>query len=259
MKINILGEQIELSIEEGTKPLVLFIHGLNSNKNFMQALVNKDRKYRYASLDMPCNGSSTCNENPSIERYQTVAMEVVNYLAEDLIVVGHSLGGASAAYIGTNDSVKKVVMLSPLNPFISDHAPKSLKRWLSPETNEVAEDSLKNLVSKTSNQIYFASVVKQAVRFAKFAAKNKEILNHLIKNQILNREYLIENLLPLYKLVSGKTIYINGTEDKFVSYKSTKETAELLSSDFYTIDECGHAPIYEKPDAINKIINRLII
>ena len=258
MKINILGESIEYSIEDNDKPIVLFIHGLNSNKNFMYGLLSQKRDYRIASFDMPCNGSSTCIEKPSVERYQAIAMEIVKYINEDLIVLGHSLGGASAAYTGTNTLVKKVIMLSPLNPFITEYSPTSLGEWLSPKTTEIAEDSLTNLVSKTSKREYFASVAKQAIQFSSFAYKNRDTLRYLIKEQILNEKYLIENLLPLYKLVSPKTIYINGTEDKFVPYKATKETADLTSSIIHTIEHCGHAPIYEKPSEVNEIINGLL-
>ena len=258
MKINILNEEIEFSIEDGDRPLVFFIHGLNSNKNFLHGLLNKERDYRVASFDMPCNGSSTCNEKPSVERYQQITMEIVKYIGEEMIVLGHSLGGSAAAYVGTNPIVKKVIMLAPFNPFILEYSPKSLKEWLSPPSTSIAEDSLGNLVSKTSHKEYFESIAKQAIRFVKFASRNKEIMNHLIKGQILNKQYLIENLLPLYKLVGNKSFYINGTEDKFVPYKSTRETSELTQSKLYMIENCGHAPIYEKPEEINEIINGLL-
>ena len=172
--------------------------------------------------------------------------------------MGHSLGAASAAFAGTNSLIKKIILLSPLNPCITDYSPSTLKEWLSPRTIEVAEESLENLVSKTSNKDYFASIVKQAARFVSFAAKNKGTLNHLIKNQIINKEYLLQNLLPLYELVGDKVVYINGTEDKFVPYQSTEKTSNLTKSILYTINKCGHAPIYEKSNEMNKIINELV-
>ncbi|MCR8613289.1 MAG: alpha/beta hydrolase [Mycoplasma sp.] len=262
MKIDILGETIEYYIENNNKQKILFLHGLNSSQKFLYSLKNKKRTYDIVSFDFPGNGLSTANNLISIENYQKITEKFIEELKlNDLIVLGHSLGAASAVYVGKMRQVKKVVLVSPFTPYWYKHRHNSLVTWIRPRNIDELKSSFLNLIYKPENKkVYYNNVNSTASRFIKKIIKMRDKNNYLFFKEILNKDYLYnEKTMSYYKSSKRKQIVIQGKDDLFVSWKSIEEYKKKFHVKVIYLEKCGHSPIFEKSDEVNQVLNSIII
>lgn len=91
----------------------LLVHGLDSNKEFMQllAMAMTDAGFETWSIDLPGHGDSPARfDSPtSLEAIRASLDE----LGENTIIVGHSLGAGLAAELAMSRPVPTMVLLSP--------------------------------------------------------------------------------------------------------------------------------------------------
>lgn len=103
------------TIPEGESPVgvALIVHGLDSNKEFMQllAMAMTDAGFETWSIDLPGHGDSP-------ERFDSPAslraiQESLDALPENTIIVGHSLGAGLVAQLAMSHPLPAIVLLSP--------------------------------------------------------------------------------------------------------------------------------------------------
>ncbi|WP_240463460.1 alpha/beta fold hydrolase [Mycoplasma procyoni] len=264
--IKILNEDIFYIEENNNKPKVLFLHGFASSSNFAQQVYNlKNRDYDVVAFDFPGCGKSTNNDEISIEHYQKIAEEFVKSLGYSFVlVVGHSLGGASALNLVINKIVPYALLGSPINYNILSSKIKEtitqantrLQRWLLPKNLKDALESSDNLVYQNKNS-YKDNLNKIAAVFlASSQAKEKNFLK-MVTTQIVNPKYLKSNIKELY-FRSDNYEFITGINDEFVPSLSIIKICQERSKNLTLLSDCGHALFFEKPEEINNRINFLI-
>ncbi len=255
--IDVLNEKIYYIREDNGKQPVVFIHGYASSVSFLQSLIPLQRNYDIIALDLPGNGNSRTNSKLSIELYNDITKEFIKKLnLKDVILVGHSLGGATAAALSSWDNVKKGVLIAPFNPFLSKLVKReTTRKLLQPENLKEASESVKLLVQNKNRIFYFKNIAKTSIAFLALAQRTKISHKDLLFNQIINHDYLLGPLYNYYKNSSKKLVGISGKNDFFIP----KETLHMLSKEFGIpfkyLNNCGHATIYEKPDGVNDFIN----
>ncbi|NQZ66405.1 MAG: alpha/beta hydrolase [Mycoplasmatales bacterium] len=259
--IEILGDEIYYIRENTGKQPVLFIHGFSSSSLFMQAIISEKRDYDIIAIDLPGNGKSKSEKKLTIELYNEIVKEFITKLdLNNLIILGHSLGGATVAALSNLDVVKKGILVAPFNPFLTQLAmrEKTLK-LLDPKNIDEASESVKALVQNRSKTLYFKNIAKTSIAFFGLVRKTRNSLKYILYNQIINPEYLLGTLYEYYSRAPHKIIGISGNDDFFVP----KETLQILSNEFnipFTyLDNCGHATIYEKPKEVNDFINKNLL
>ena len=92
---------------------VILIHGLNSNKEFMQSfgMALAESGFEVYALDLPGHGDSS---DPFTFELSSLAVErVIDHVGGEPLVVGHSLGGALLIDLAPTRSLGTMVLLSP--------------------------------------------------------------------------------------------------------------------------------------------------
>jgi pimeloyl-ACP methyl ester carboxylesterase len=106
---------------------LLFIHGLGSSSSFFQPLVPLLTSQGYRCLTFDTYGSGLSLYTGLGNSTASIAADVLALLdsqgiAENVVVVGHSMGGIVASILAAEDSVsnrqrfKAVVLMGPVNP-----------------------------------------------------------------------------------------------------------------------------------------------
>ncbi|WP_117275107.1 alpha/beta fold hydrolase [Mycoplasmopsis edwardii] len=265
-KIQILNETINVIYEDNQKAKVLFLHGFGSSTSFAQQVYNlANRDYDVVSFDFPGCGLSSANNEISIEYYQQIASAFVKQSGFDIkLVIGHSLGGASALYLLNNNLVSKALLAAPINHNILydvvdetlSQTTKRLIRWLMPSTYDEAFESSDNLIYLNKNN-YKENLSKIAQMFLNVSQKKLSIFKNMAKNQITNDFYLQNSIKPLYEANNDYQI-ISGINDRFVPLNSVKKIAIQLNKELTELENCGHALFFEQPELINDKINQII-
>jgi pimeloyl-ACP methyl ester carboxylesterase len=104
------------------KTTVLLIHGLGSSSCFYKTITpSLISTVRCISIDTPGSGLSELGTaDQTISSISKEAMAVLDSLQvqEQVVIVGHSMGGIVASYIAAEypDRVKGVVLIGPVNP-----------------------------------------------------------------------------------------------------------------------------------------------
>jgi pimeloyl-ACP methyl ester carboxylesterase len=92
---------------------VLVVHGLNSNKEFMQILCAAltDSGFEVFSIDLPGHGNSPAKFEASLAQH--AVLNTLEHLGDSTIVLGHSLGAGLLLDLAVDRHFKTMVLLSP--------------------------------------------------------------------------------------------------------------------------------------------------
>lgn len=112
--------------DTSSSPLtLLFIHGLGSSSSFYFPIIPhlSSLGHRCITLDTHGSGASTYNPEAgnSIATIASDALALLDALNihQDVVVVGHSMGGIVASNLAASDTqgrIKAVVLVGPVNP-----------------------------------------------------------------------------------------------------------------------------------------------
>ncbi|NQZ29169.1 MAG: alpha/beta fold hydrolase [Mycoplasmatales bacterium] len=243
--------------ENNKKKKIVFLHGFNSNGNFISPLLRLERNYDILSFDFPgCGKEPVGKELITIESYSQFAINKLNLLNEPVILVGHSLGGAVAMNIANHPLVSKVILLAPLNPFAYN---QGIESWLLPENTQDALNSMESLVGNHQKDLYFQNIINTAGTFFKNTLPKMDIFQKVVFEQITNEKYLKETLMDKYLSNQKETILIQGDIDKFVTKESSDQTCKTFKFRKIILKNTGHSIVYEREEEINTIFNSIDI
>lgn len=106
---------------------ILYIHGYASNKNSNKSLQDfcNDNNYKLWTIDLPGHGEEPFGNNRlTIKSFSEFVINFINVnKIDNIIIVGHSMGGAIAANVATrlNNKIAKLILISPLNLAIKNN------------------------------------------------------------------------------------------------------------------------------------------
>ncbi|WP_033161246.1 alpha/beta fold hydrolase [[Mycoplasma] collis] len=265
--IEILNENIYYILEDTGKDKVLFLHGFGSSVTFANQVYSlENRDYDVIAFDFPGCGQSSENQEITIERYQEIALEFVKKINFKIkLVVGHSLGGASALYLLNHNVVDYALLAAPINYNLLTlshlkegilNISNRIKRWLLPNNIDDAYESQDNLVYTNVNK-YKDNLKRISTIFLNFMTNKKNIYSKMVKEQITNNKYLKKEIFDLYDQNQNYE-FIIGMNDMFVPNLTVYEIADKRNKNLTILENCGHALFFEKPKEVNNKINFLI-
>lgn len=236
-------------IEEGEGEILLLLHGLfGALSNFTDLITGFSRDFKVVIPMLPIYELPFLKVN--LGNLTHYIEDFVNHKQYKKIhVLGNSLGG-HIALIYTLQNMSKVQTLTLTGSSglyenaMSDTFPKRGNyEFIKQKTEYTFYDpnmATKELVDEVYNTVTNREKALRVVSVAKSAIRNN------LGNQ-------------LHKIVVP-TLLIWGNQDRVTPPEVAHEFHNLLpNSELYFIDECGHAPMMEKPDKFNHILAQFLI
>lgn len=249
--------KIWFDVEGGSKPLVLFVHGYNASSTSFTSIKKLERNYRVVVMDMPGFGKSKTDAEITFQLLVDSVNHVIEEIGEELILVGHSLGGGVIAAV-ENTHVKHKILISPFNPLLANKTDiNELKKILVPSDIEEAKYSLSKVVWNKGNDLYWNNIDFNAKHFLAKVENEKDKMSHILNDVILSLDFQINTLSPFFDKLDGQTL-IQGIHDEVNKTSIIDELAQKYNFEYFKLNESGHAPAFEEPEEVNKIIESKI-
>ncbi|QBF34360.1 alpha/beta fold hydrolase [Mycoplasmopsis phocirhinis] len=252
MKFNYIdfdNEHIPIYTDDRKSDTTLFfLHGINSSSDFCTKLIDLPHKYNTVAINFPGSKyiqSENIENKIKLNKWYEYANEVIQQIkTKHIYILAHSMSGFIGAKLANHPRVKKVILLSAINPLmIKSQSYSMLKNLLN---NNVKSGDL------------WTKILSMGLKFSSFG---RNILNinekwvPIIKENLLDTSFL-EKLHNLYSSAKDKLIFIIGENDTIVDSKWFIEYAKSIDAPHFIIG-LNHSPLYTDPQGINHFLNIL--
>ncbi|MDC3415129.1 alpha/beta hydrolase [Aquibacillus sp. 3ASR75-11] len=223
---------------EASKPAFLFIHGAGGTASKWRSLRKKLNNEENQYINLPGRDQI---QDQSTSTISDLADYIKSQINDDVIIVGHSMGGlVSVDVASSNPHVKGVVLINshftlPVHPKILE----SLKQEVFPDGLFYAsyhKGTDQKLLKEEKKEIELVSI-QRTYRDFKACDDYKE-----------GKEKFTKIDVPL--------MCVYGNEDRMVPREVSKEVKELKpNADVSVVNDCGHYLMLEQPEALANLLN----
>lgn len=268
---NICWSYYDSGNNKDNKPIVIILHGFQSNKKFIwyPLIKNLTNNFRIIIPDMIGHGDTKILSN--IDTFDFTLLHLVyqlKYFINSVIgnknqfhLIGSSFGGLMASILAATYQ-KQVLSLTLYSPYginivdsvISDIYKQYNKNLLIPNTRE-EHNLLKSLIFY--NKPVFDNKIISEYLF-KYHNQKKYIYLKILYNSIINNS----NILKRYvKLIKQPVLIIWGKNDNILNVKNIHYFKKNMSNNLstYIVDKCGHLVQYEYSDLCAKLTKNHIL
>ena len=233
-------------IEEGEGPVLILLHGLFGSLSNWKPVIDKfSSRYKVVIplmpiYDLPLLFTNVRNLSKHIHKF------ILYKKYESFSLVGNSLGGHVALV------------------YVSKH-PENVKSMILTGSSGLYEDSSMGGTFPRREDYNF---IKTKVEYTFYdpATATKELVDEVfgivnnrmkvIKILSLAKSAIRHNMSKELKKMSTPTCLIWGREDKVTPPAVAEEFHQLIkTSDLFWVDKCGHAPMMERPEEFNSILD----
>jgi pimeloyl-ACP methyl ester carboxylesterase len=255
--------------DSGEGQPVLFIHGFAlSSYSWMKMIGYMPRKLRFITMDLKGFGYSEkrCDDKLSPFDQSSIVSEFIRRMnLENLVLVGHSLGGAISLLSLFNEDIKakisKLILLDSagflqkLPDFIDDITATNPDNAIMKMANE---DVLVSLVLKQAFYDH-KKISDETVREYSSILRQDNAKECLYASA---RQLAIANTKSFHEKIreiSIPTLIVWGEEDIIIHIRDAlKLKSELINSELSIIQKCGHSPQEEMPRETAEILSKFI-
>jgi pimeloyl-ACP methyl ester carboxylesterase len=237
--------------DEGKGQAILCLHAVgHSSKDFLLLYTLPLEKYRIISIDFPSHGKSTIQEQTiSATFFAKIVSSFIEKLElKNIILIGNSIGGATAIRVASNNL--NIKMLSLSNPGGLDKRGILAPFFL----NYMVHFFKKGAANKKSFQNQFSNYYKKVLT----SDTANERKNEIIKDAYQLAPLLVqawtsfktkdEDLRPLIETVQCPVLFTWGMHDQFVQYRRNKKAIEKFKNFKLIQYKIGHTPYIECPE-----------
>ena len=247
--------------DEGTGTVILCLHAIGHSSKDFESLYRLDTsKYRIISLDFPGHGNSQSFEKDvSASNFANIVLQFIDKLnLKNIIIVGNSIGGATALRVASNNS--NIKMLSLSNPGGLDKRGILAPIFL----NYMINFFQKGVKNNSSFQNKFENYYNKVLITEASEKRRNEIIKDCYKiapllvqawTSFKSKE---EDLRPFIANINCPVLFTWGTKDKFVQFSRNKQGIDKFKNHKLIKYRIGHTPYVECPDLFLEDFNNYL-
>lgn len=251
---------------DGSRPILL-LHGFMGHAHVWDSFSLHFRNhYHVIALDQRGHGESQWSKEAaySIDAHFSDLARLIEILnLDDLILIGHSMGGRNALFYAAciPEKVQRLILVDsrPGNSAQSRGALMQLLLYF-----PLQADSLDQVV-ESIQRLYPSMSAETAYNIAEYGYKKSENERYVPKYdtrmslQCERAAYAAENMWSLLKNVFCPTLVLRGEKSPFLSRADAKKMCSLLpKAVLREIPHSTHMPAQENPDAFKKLVSEFL-
>jgi pimeloyl-ACP methyl ester carboxylesterase len=257
------------TLEAGTGPPVLMLHGLGGTKaEFLPTVRALAGSYRTIAVDMLGFGDSDKPLGASYAPdFQARGMA---YLLDALELerahfIGHSMGGRIALELGFRHPERTLglVLMTPAMAWLRDRRWAPYLRWIRPELGLVqiaprpVVEAFMRWAVPGSDTPWGASAIDEFVRVFT-TARGRAAFYAAARHVYLDEPHGENGFWPKLRELSPESLFLWGTRDTLVPIGYMKHVEEALPAAQHVELDCGHLPQFECPRETHAAIARFL-
>jgi len=234
--------------EAGEGKVILLLHGLfGALSNYHHLIVHFSKTHRVCVPILPLFEMSP--EDTTVRRMVSYVSELVAYKGyEDMILVGNSLGGhVSILYVLDRPEKVRAMVLTASSGLFEEAFGNSYPR----------KSDYEYIKYKTEKTFYDpVMATKELVDEVFDIVNNRE---KALRVLYMARSALRQNIREQLSSINVPILLIWGKDDTITPAFVGEEFHKLFpDSELYILDNCGHAPMMEKPEEFIGILENFI-
>jgi len=242
---------------------MLLLHGFLAHAHVWDDFaLNFRSHYHVIALDQRGHGESQWSENVAYtidDHFSDIALFIETLKLEELILVGHSMGGRHALFYAAcvPHKVDRLILVDarPGNDLQASHALRRLLAAFPLEAHSIKEvvQAIRSLYPYLSSEMCYHIAnhgykrVQEGTYIPKYDTRMGQQLEHMV--------YATESLWSFMENVPCPVLLIRGKESSFLSRKVSQQMCRALpQTKFKEIPKSTHMPVQENPIATTKVI-----
>jgi len=257
------------TLEAGTGPPVLMLHGLGGNKaSFLPTVAALAPSYRTIAVDLLGFGDSDKPLGASYgPEFQARGIErLLDALdIERAHFIGHSMGGRVALELGFRHAERThgLVLMTPAMAWLRERRWAPYLRWIRPELGllqiaprPLVEAFMKRAVPGAGTP-WGASAIDDFVRVYT-TARGRAALYAAARHVYLDEPHGDEGFWTRLRTLAPESLFIWGRKDGLVPVSYARHVEEALPAARHVELDCGHLPQFERPRQTHEAIARFL-
>lgn len=255
--ITIIGNKLAFYEKGSSRKAVVFLHGnsLCCETFSYQFDILSEHGYQCYGIDYPGHGKSEKAKNPSKDytynSLRSICIEFIQQIeADEIILVGHSLGGHFAMdAIGCTNTIKGIAVFG--SPPLSGLSTMADAFIMSPEFQLSFKENLSDSEAHILAQAYLSKNSLHTAGLASILLDCDSEFRKYYGPSLQNAEVKDEKK----QLASLPEIcLIQGQQERMVSLEYMQKSAEELGTELNIIEGTAHCPQIENPEDLNAIL-----
>ncbi len=251
----------------GDGPVILLTHGVGASLETWEGQLNaaKDHPLRLIAWDVPGHGLSDLGDQPyNPPKYAKVGWRLLDALGVDkAILAGNSMGGAISVHMAGLQPQRalKLVLLNAAS--LGRESPLPFRLMTLPLLGRLMNRPNKMAVDQQISAIFYEkfevpeSVRKTITRNVMRPGAQEAFLAAVreMSNFSGQRPELVNATLSALKSLTVPVLFIHGREDLVIPVQHSADADKLTpNSRLIILEECGHTPQIEMPEAVFEIV-----
>lgn len=243
--------------EAGSGPVVILLHGLGGNsQNWALTVGPLAQKFRVIVPDQIGFGKS---EKPLIHYRIGTYVDFLDQFCKQLKIeraslVGNSMGGwvAAAFTIAFPERVERLVLVDAAGYAPPANFDYRILYGLNPSTRE----GMKQVAAKVFyNKLFQSDALIDAAMAARFTAGDGYTITSMIESIIRGEDFIDKGI----KSIKQPTLVVWGRQDGLTPVEDGERfKKDIPNSTLLVIEECGHAPQFEKAAEFNTALLKFL-
>ena len=233
--------------DNNSKTTIVFVHGYQSFSDHFEPLASLENNFNIISINYP--GNSHYNEEIEMDASEVAESldKFVSTIKTDVILLGHSFGGAVIASMKMTNRIKGCVFMSSFTSSILYS--KTHNAIISLGNKNLPTSIVDGLISIASRKFNFDA------EWAKGFMEPKKGFKKLYKDNIINKNYIEGELDTNVKSIKKPKYALIGQDDKVIPVVAYVKYFESQGVKTKIISGASHSPVKTNLKDVNDFLN----
>ena len=234
--------------DNNSETTLVMVHGYKSSSDTYLPLYKLNNNFNMISINYLGNKYYEGDKIYNIKEVARSIDDIISEIQTDVILVGHSFGGAVISEVKNDSKIKGYVFMSSFTKsFLDSKLHSSLIRLAN---KDIPDKIIDTMIAVSAKKFNFDPI------YAKGFLDSSGGFEIMFNENILNKEYIRTTLDENIKKITKPILAIIGEKDLVIPVESYKKYFKEMGVDTNIVPKSEHNPMKTKPSVVNDILNK---